>query len=222
MMAPRGGMESVVSALIRELGPDLKLSSQVTSLPETPNLVLAVPPGELARLIRDQDPASARALEGVRSSPLITITVFARRADFKKGPPRGVGVLIPRNEGMRLLGVLFNSSSFPERVSDPEAVSLTVMLGGTTDPEALRLEDSEILELLHQELGALLGFQGSLLHAEITRWNSAIPVYSRDLEKARQALTSGFCNTPGRVVFTNYSGEVSIRGLIDSLAGLSN
>jgi oxygen-dependent protoporphyrinogen oxidase len=217
MMAPKGGMEAVVRSLARALGPDLQTRVRIESLPDVPNLVLALPPPELARLLRSSDPEAAAALEKVAASPLITITAFAQSKDFSKGPPRGVGVLIPRNEGLRLLGVLFNSSSFPDRGVNPEVVSLTLMLGGTTDPEALHLSDREISGLVSQELRSLFGLRSPPLHLEITRWKAAIPLYSESLDRARKALLSGFCANRGRVVFTNYSKEVSIRGLINAL-----
>jgi oxygen-dependent protoporphyrinogen oxidase len=221
MMTPKAGMESVVQKLKELIGPDLHLNHPIEELPDVPNLVVCVPPPELARLIEKSDPDSANALRAVRASPLVTITAFARSMDFHNGPPRGVGVLIPRNEGLRILGVLFNSSSFPERVIEPETVSMTVMLGGTTDPNAVKLGDEEITGLITRELGALLGFQGNLLHREITRWSSAIPVYSRSLQGARATLSKGFFSKPGRVLFTNYSKDVSIRGMIDALRLLS-
>ncbi len=221
MMTPKAGMESVVRKLKELVGPDLHLSHPIEELQDVPNLVVCVPPPELARLIEKSDPDSANALRAVRASPLVTITAFARSMDFQNGPPRGVGVLIPRNEGLRILGVLFNSSSFPERVIEPETVSMTVMLGGTTDPDAVKLGDEEITGLITRELGALLGFHGNLLHREITRWSSAIPVYSRSLQDARTLLSKGFFSKPGRVLFTNYSKDVSIRGMIDALRLLS-
>ena len=221
MMSPKDGMESVIHRLRERIGPDLYLNHPIEELPDVPNLVVCVPPPELARLIERADPVSASALNSVKASPLVTITVFAKKSDFRNGPPRGVGVLIPRNEGLRMLGVLFNSSSFPGRTSQPETVSLTVMIGGTTDPEALELGDEELSSLITRELDVLLGFTGSLLHREITRWPSAIPLHSEALENSRRLLSNGFFSFPGRVLFTNFSKEVSIRGMIETLKLLS-
>jgi len=217
MMTPLRGMESVISNLKESLGTDLVLNHPIDELPDVPNLILCIPPPDLARLIEKVDPESAVALGRVKASPLVTVTAFVRSTDFIGGAPKGVGVLIPRNEGLRLLGVLFNSSSFPGRSHDPETVSLTLMLGGTTDPAALRLADEDLRGLMTRELGILLGFRGELQHCEITRWNSAIPAYSDELVRARELLSKGFFSKPGRVAFTNYSKDVSIRGMIEAL-----
>jgi protoporphyrinogen oxidase len=91
------------------------------------------------------------------------------------------------------------------------------MLGGTSDPGALLLSDLEIRQTLERDLWKVLRLSGPIESLEITRWTRAIPVYSRSLERARKLLISGFCATPGRMVFSNYSKDVSIRGLIQSL-----
>lgn len=216
MMAPVGGMETLVHRLVAELGEDLRLSSPIETLPEDSNLILSIPPAELSQLIHGEDPVSAKHLNHIRHAPLITVTLFAPRTAFAEAGPTGVGVLIPRGEGLRILGVLFNSSSFTGRTQAPETLSLTIMLGGTQDPEALALSDPQITDLITRELNTLLGLQGPVHHLEITRWERAIPVFSHELVAARKALSDGFFNTPGRMLFTNYSGEVSIRGMINA------
>ena len=128
---------------------------------------------------------------------MVTVTVFYRETDFIK-PPRGVGVLIPRDEGYRILGCLFNSSSFVDRAMQ-NFISLTVMLGGTSDPHALGLSDEEVKILINQELRKLLGAKSSPTHLEIARWPHAIPVYSNELKEAQQKLAAEFCLIPGCV-----------------------
>jgi protoporphyrinogen oxidase len=94
------------------------------------------------------------------------------------------------------------------------------MLGGTEDPSVLNLSDVELTELISKDLARLFKTTAPPEHLQITRWAGAIPVYSEELSRARAALAQGFCSKPGRVVFNNYSKEVSIRGLIQSLNDL--
>ena len=56
--------------------------------------------------------------------------------------------MIPRSESYRMLGVLFNSSAFENRVNSEEFVSMTYMFGGTEDPTALELSDVEIEKII--------------------------------------------------------------------------
>lgn len=220
MMTPKRGMLSVIERLYFNLKNEIELNADVATLPDAPNLILSVPAPELARLIAPHDPASSQKLQAVRYSPLITSTVFLETRAFNGKPPRGVGVLIPREEGLRILGVLFNSSAFSGRTPSWNMHSFTVMLGGTGDPDALNLSEPALTELISRDLDRLFGLNSKPVLIKTTRWKSAIPVYSKELKEARASLEAGFCKEPGRMVFTNYSKEVSIRGLIQSLMEL--
>ena len=68
-----------------------------------------------------------------------------------------------------ILGILYNSSAFPGRVTSSEWSSYTVMMGGTTRPEVLALSDAEIQAQIEVEFKNWFRLQGSLDHLEITR-----------------------------------------------------
>lgn len=223
MMAPLHGMKDLTVKLRAKLSEEIELLKPMDSMPiepvtgEVPNWIFTVPAPELAELISPIDPESARALRAIEYSPLITCTVFIRGDSFTRNPPQGVGVLIPRGEGLRILGVLFNSSAFPNRTSSPDLHSFTVMLGGTEDPDGLNLTDPELTDLIGRELSHLFGLRSAPEGLHITRWKRAIPVYSSVLQECQERLARGVCAASGRVVFSNFSKEVSIRGLIQSL-----
>lgn len=219
MMAPLHGMQSLIDRLGFLLKDNIQLKSGAQALPDAENVILTVPTVALSKLIAKEDPGGAESLLQVRYAPLITVTCFYNCSAFHK-TPKGVGVLIPRGEGLRALGCLFNSSSFAGRSYSSEILSFTVMYGGTLDPEALLLSDDDLNILIAQELKILLHAQAEPLATHITRWNRAIPVYSNELKSAREALISGFCALPGRIIFSNYSREVSIRSSIEALLHL--
>lgn len=223
MRVPLQGMQSLVTALEQNLKNEIQLNSplhDLNQISDSENIVLTVPAAELSKLLAKTDSRSAEQLLQVQYAPLVTITMFFKESAFRSQAPKGVGVLIPRNEGLRILGVLYNSSSFSHRVSQSGICSLSVMIGGTTDPEAIQLSDEALDEILRVELDQLLGAKDAPLKRIITRWQRAIPVYSNSLKQAQDALKEGYCSTPGRVVFSNYSKEVSIRGLINALHNL--
>jgi oxygen-dependent protoporphyrinogen oxidase len=226
MMAPRGGMGALTGALekrLRErLGERFRTGSRVVDLPRADNLVLCVPAPDAARLLASADPALSAALTRVDYSPLVTVTAFVERSGFA-ALPRGVGVLLPDDTSRQCLGILFNSSSFPGRVADESRwVSLTAMLGGSVRPELLRASDEEIRTAVRSDLEAILGLApGAKIETVIHRWERAVPQYNGRLAEAWEMARGGWCSKPGQVIFGNYAGQVSVRGMIETVVNSS-
>ncbi len=221
MVTARDGMESLVRALESRLrlrlGSRFQLGAQVGQLPDSRNVVVCTPAGPAAALLGSSYPEASRALNEVQYAPLVSVTAFARKDQFLRGAPQGVGVLVPENQRERkCLGILFNSSAFPNRVSAPELASFTVMLGGSSAPEWALKSEEEIREAVSSELQAMLGLQGLPEHLQVNRWERAIPLYSPRLLSLWSQVREGLTQRPGCVLFGNYTGQVSVRGLIET------
>ena len=52
----------------------------------------------------------------------------------------------------------------------------------------------------------------------INRWRRAIPQYSTALPNVWRTARETWCAEPGRILFGNYTGQVSLRGMIESAA----
>ncbi len=222
MMTLPGGLESWALALRTRLHENIQLNRAVTTLRKIKNIVIATPAPQAANLLRATHPKLAELFEQIPYAPLITITVFAKSLDFGRKAPRGIGVLIPRGEGVRILGVLYNSSAFIGRVRNSDTTSLTVMLGGTTDPEALTLTDSQIEALLKKELNQVLGWSGESFELHITRWKNAIPIYGPRLRAALDTATAELTlQQPGLLLCGNWTGNVSLRGILSDVLTLN-
>lgn len=226
MMAPRFGMGSLAaeleSYLRRRLGNRLKTGCAVGGkLPKASNIVLCVPAYEAAALLRDNHcDTLAEALEGVGYAPLISATVVYPRDSVSAIRP-GVGVLFPTVEETECLGILYSSDCFPGRVSrDSEWRSFTVMLGGTEKPGALDLSDESILSAIARDMKRVFGVNSPPIDATIFRWPRAIPIYSKELHSAWITAEASWCARPGRILFGNYTGQVSVRGLIEEMDSL--
>ena len=203
MMVFKNGTEDLILKLESQLKDQIKLNSNIMDLNTIEgNLVLSTPTHD------------------VDYSPLVTATVFISKHAFKNKAPHGVGVLIPRGENLRMLGCLFNSSAFSGRTLLEDEVSLTVMYGGTSDPSAVLLSEDELKLIIRAETTLLLGVKSEPAHIEITKWQRAIPIYSLKLTQYIEEISKKFCSRPGKVVFTNYSGQVSIRGMIETVQSL--
>ena len=221
MMAPVGGMGELTEALGRSLrerlGERFKTGSPVRVLPHARNIVLCVPPHEAATILSEEDPGLARAFEAIRYAPLVSVTAFVERESFPEAP-HGVGVLLPEGTSRKTLGVLFNSSAFAGRVEDERRwVSLTLMLGGTVRPELAQASDDEVRAAVRADLEAIFDLApGARIETVLHRWERAIPLYDGNLRAAWEAARAGWCARPGRVLFGNYSGQVSVRGMIET------
>lgn len=222
MVAPRLGMGDLTARLERRLeerlGARFRKGVGVRELPDSPNVVISTPAYAAAGLLKASEPELAAALRGVSYSPVVSVTAFVR-AEALSRPVKGVGVLAPSKEGRKCLGVLFTSSSFGGRVSDETRyASFAVLLGGSAHPEWIDATDAEIEEAVRGELAALLGVSGEPEGLVISRWPRAIPRYSVALPSVWRKARETWCARPGRVLFGNYTGQVSLRGMIESAA----
>jgi len=222
--APRYGMGDLVNKLEQRLetclGSRFRRNEKVDALPDAANLMLATPAPAAAGLLQSLVPQLAEKLRTVRYTPLVSVTTFVERSAFSH-PIKGVGVLMPSREETKSLGMLFNSSSFGGRVQDESRLaSFTVMMGGTAHPEWLAASDAEIQQAIKFELSAVLGIREphcTVIH----RWPAALPQYSVDLQKIWQKARDSWCVIPGRILFGNYTGQISLRGMIESAAALN-
>ena len=224
MMAPTDGMGDLIAKLeqrlAERLGSRFKRNHIATELPSSPNVILAVPAYEAAKLLREADPQLSTALSATPYSPMVSVTAFVEK-DSMPREIRGVGVLAPAVEGRDALGILFNSSSFPKRVLDEEKfTSYTVMMGGSAHPEWLEASDDRIRDIVTQELRDLLQVRKAPAHLVIHRWKRAIPQYGPALQDCWEAAREGWCARPGRILFGNYTGQVSLRGMIEAASAL--
>lgn len=221
MIAPLYGMQALIDGLTfflkEKIGERFLLNTFCEEIPENANVVLCTSAHEASRLLKSKDSVLSSALEAISYTSLITSTVFIKKSAFSTKmakQTRAVGVLIPPSENYKILGVLFNSSSFPNRSSDCHE-SFTVMLGGTRAPQLLNLPEQELKELVSEQVTRLFGLKDKPEAVFIHVWKKAIPLYNANIRNAWGAANKGWCAKPGRILFGNYTGSVSIRGMIE-------
>ena len=125
--------------------------------------------------------------------------------------PDGFGFLVPRDQGIRMLGTIFSSKLFPERSPEGKEL-LTTYLGGATDREVIKLSNNEIADTVRSEIKKILGCDADVL--KITKWKRAIPQYMVgygkfvDLAKELEETHRGLFLTG------NYLGGISVADCI--------
>lgn len=222
-MAPEFGMGELISKLEhrleQKLGTRFRKSEKIKDVPDAPNIIIATPAYAASSILKGSAPALACRLEGVKYTPIVSVTVFVDRHSFTH-PVHGTGVLMPACEDRRSLGILFNSSSFDNRVvNDAHVASFTVMMGGTSQREWLYASEDEIRQAIKLELFQVLGIREPMA-VKIHRWPQALPQYSAGLPAVWEEARTTWCATTGRILFGNYTGQISLRGMIESAARL--
>lgn len=190
-----GGTQDLIDALARQLGPALRLETSVTGVAptaggwqvqtsrgenlETSVLALATPAGVSADLLGSVDPALARTLRAIRSAPLAVVCAGYPEADVTRtrGPLDGFGFLVPRGEGLRILGALWDSSIYPGRAPGGR-VLIRAIMGGAHDPSVLALSDDELLETVKSDLRRAMNLAIEPSFVRIFRHPLGIPQYT--------------------------------------------
>ena len=136
-------------------------------------LVSTLSSPSLAALLGTRLPRSASSLATQPYSGLAVVLQAFRPGNAKEAPS-GFGVLVPRGEGLRSLGILYLSSLFPQRT--PEGVSLTTsFFGGALDPSLPDLTEGDLLKLAEAEVRRLHPAIGPRIHGRVLKWPSALP-----------------------------------------------
>lgn len=152
-------------------------------------LVLCTPAHVTSRLLEDLLPEAAHALAEI---PYPDVDVFALGFDRIDVPSAldGFGLLVPRGEGVRSLGVLWSSALYPQR-SPAGTALLRVIAGGVPDPSLPGLSDEEALAVVARDLRVTMGVTATPRFVRRLRLARAIPQYELGHgERVERALRS--------------------------------
>lgn len=208
----KGGMRTLVDALGAYLKDHIQLNSTIDNLASDQHYILTTSASQSAKIIYNND--LKQTLQSIEYQSLISATLTFKRGQLSNFKP-GFGCLIPRNEGLRSLGILFTSIIYPERVKDPNTLSLRCILH--QDDHTRSLDDGALVAMLSDEIDQLFQLSGSSLSATVHRWEEGLPIYTNALKdlwpKIDQLLKSDLLNVR---LFGNYTGEISVRGACQS------
>jgi oxygen-dependent protoporphyrinogen oxidase len=174
----------------------------------TRRLVLATPTWVTAKLLEPLAARLARELRQVEYAPMLVVHVGVRKEQLRYHPP-GFGFLVPREEGIRILGAIFSSTLFPGRAPEGHEL-LTVFSGGALDPDAIRLEDDRIRDYVLDDLGRALGLQGDPALFQVTRWERAIPQYLVGHRRRLERIDQGMTEFDGLHLAGNWRGGIAM------------
>jgi protoporphyrinogen/coproporphyrinogen III oxidase len=212
-VAPAGGMQQLIDALeerLRARGVSIRLRTRARLDGSTPAVVCTAA-GDAAAILRDVAPATSRALSAIDMLPLVRITAFYPGEET----PKGRGILFPRGEDIRALGVLFNSNVFPDRGGQ---YSESWIYGGAADREVADLSEDELGAVMDRDRERLCGRGVRPATRFIHRWREALPHYDLQLESVR---ARGFDLPTGIFLAGNYVAGIGLSMLLEQAAAVA-
>lgn len=222
------GMEAMIRRITDALGSKLRLSTEVTSVSKTENgynvvtanggtlfcdvLVLAAPAYAAAEMVRELMPTASAYMKTIPYNRLNVVGLGFGREQIQH-ECSGFGYLVPRNQGVRILGSIWSSSLFVRRAPDGER-AFTVFIGGGLDPEAYRLSDEALRTTVLADLRTTVGVSGEPRAMRIFRWEKAIPQYPVGHMEQMNLMSGERLHVPGLFLTGNYLDGVSVNDCI--------
>jgi oxygen-dependent protoporphyrinogen oxidase len=192
-LAPRGGMRRLIEALGQRLGDRLRLAHPVEALtPRGPSgshwaigptglaaesVVVAAQAPTTAKLLWPHAPGAARTLADIEHGPVVLVTLAVPRQRIDH-PLDGSGFLVPPSTNMLMTACSWASSKWAHLAGDGSTAILRVSAGRDGDDRAIRLDDSELLAALHDDLRLTIGLHAKpseVIDHRIGRWHDAFP-----------------------------------------------
>jgi oxygen-dependent protoporphyrinogen oxidase len=245
----KGGMIELINGLAATLGPAVRVSSPVMELLrgatadvfprharsggyyvitprgtlEADAVVLTGPSSEAAALVRPFDSTLASLLAGIATAPLAVLCLGFDEAALARdrGPLNGFGYLVPRSEGIRMLGALWETAIYPNRAPKGKAL-MRVMIGGARDPEAIDLDDDTLLGTVRAELQQTMGLKVAPEFVRIVRHRRGIPQYTVGHVARLQRIDTLLQAHPGLFLAGNSYRGVSINSCIAESGGIAD
>ena len=180
----------------------------------TEAVVMAAPAHVAARLVAPLASDLAHGLSGVVYASLAVVATgyYKKQAS---APLDGFGVLIPRSEKHRTLGIVWNSSLFAGRAPDGQ-MAITSFLGGTTDPGIAQKPAEEIAAIVQKDHEEILGMTGSPIQSMIWVHQKALPQYNLGHGHVVAAIRTAEQSVAGLYFTGNYLEGPSIGKCIES------
>lgn len=185
-------------------------------------VIIAAQAHAAAAMLAADDPELARELGAIEYTP-IAVVGFGYRS--LAHPLDGFGLLTTSAARAPVLGILWDSSIFPDR-APPGCKSLRVMIGGQRSPELVAQDEPGLVRTAREGVERIMGITQAPDVTFVQRWDRGIPHYTvGHLARVRriEALTAG---RPGLNLVSNAYNGIAMndctrngRELAERLAG---
>ncbi|GHD70807.1 protoporphyrinogen oxidase [Streptomyces mirabilis] len=139
-------------------------------------VVVAVPAGAAAALLRAEAPAAATELAGVEYASMALVTLAYRRADVTL--PEGSGFLVPPVDGHTIKASTFASQKWGWIAEEnPDLLVLRTSVGRYGETEVLGRDDADLVDVSRYDLREATGLAAEPVATRVTRWDAGLPQY---------------------------------------------
>jgi oxygen-dependent protoporphyrinogen oxidase len=143
----------------------------------------------------------------------VAVAALGYEAEAFGSALEGFGFLVPRLEGRKILGALWDSSVFVDRAPEGKAL-IRVMVGGSRQPELARLPQDELLALARGELKELMGVSAQPILERVFLHERGIPQYLKGHGRILERVSRRLAHLPGLHLNSNAYRGVSLNDCV--------
>tara|TARA_B100001250_G_scaffold306451_1_gene268349 strand:+ start:8837 stop:10168 length:1332 start_codon:yes stop_codon:yes gene_type:complete len=196
----KNGLTQLIYSIENKIEDKIRLNSNVTKIEKLKNgfkiiinqsdiyicnrLISTIPSYSLANIIYDK--SFSKILKKISYSPIYVLHIGLEKSKIKENI-NGFGVLTKPSDKKSFLGVLFNSRIFPH-VSPEDYDLLTVMIGGSRQPELIELNKEVLKSKILTEIKELLSYNGQIIMQHDYLWEKGIPQYALNHSTVNKSL----------------------------------
>jgi oxygen-dependent protoporphyrinogen oxidase len=229
-----GGLQELPDAMVRELGPAVRLGSAVTQIRHGPKgwtVGAAFQHAELYDGVVYAAPAHCtdeidlgfggserlKTLSSIPHPPVAVVALGFRREEVTH-PLDGFGFLVPEVERKHVLGAIFSSTLFPGRAPDGH-VLLTAFVGGVRNPDLANADLNTLTARILDDFRTLLGVRGEPTFRGFQLWPRAIPQYTLSHGRFREIMDDVERRNAGLALSGSYREGVALGEVLASADG---
>jgi protoporphyrinogen/coproporphyrinogen III oxidase len=236
----RDGNETLVRSLANKIGPALRTQVRIIGLTRrtdgafdvrleskgaeealsAKSLIFATPTDVAGNLLGQLHDAFEPLLTSIEYAPVAVVSLGYLWSDIGHSLD-GFGFLAPRSSGLRVLGTVWNSSLFPGRAPEENAL-LTSFVGGATDSAAAKLSAEALASLVHREISPILPITGEPVFSNVTIWPRALPQYNLGHGERLAAIAKLCSRFPGLWLTGNYLRGPAIGSCVEQALAVAD
>ena len=188
LMSFKGGVGSFIEHLQRAIQAEWHFGAPVTEVTREDGgyrlragdyegvfdqVVISTQAHAAAAMLQGMDAALAKRLADIEYSPVAVVGLGWKQLDH---PLDGFGLLTTTSAKLPVLGVLWDSSIFPDRAPEGSK-SVRVMIGGQRDPQLVQQDEAGLIRTARDGVRITMGVEKEPDVTFVQRWDNGIPSY---------------------------------------------